>query len=77
MPGWEQEKKLGESAIIRLSLIHIYKAHAEPGSRSCMNVTFRTGSEELDAEFVKGAAARGLLNVKDVYKRQESIQMVV
>ena len=35
-----------------------------PGSRSCMNVTFRTGSEELDAEFVKGAAARGLLNVK-------------
>ena len=29
-----------------------------------MNVTFRTGSEELDAEFVKGAAARGLLNVK-------------
>lgn len=42
----------------------LYKAHAEPGSRSCMNVTFRTGSEELDAEFVKGAAARGLLNVK-------------
>ena len=42
----------------------LYKAHAEPGSRSCMNVTFRTGSEELDAEFVKGAAARGLLTVK-------------
>ena len=42
----------------------LYKAHAEPGSRSCMNVTFRTGSEELDAEFVKGAAARGLLNDK-------------
>ncbi len=42
----------------------LYKAHAEPGSRSMMNVTFRTGSEELDAEFVKGAAARGLLNVK-------------
>ena len=29
-----------------------------------MNVTFRTDSPELDAEFVKGAAARGLLNVK-------------
>ena len=29
-----------------------------------MNVTFRTGSEELDAEFCAGAAARGLLNVK-------------
>ena len=33
-------------------------------SRSMMNVTFRTGSEELDAEFCAGAAGRGLLNVK-------------
>ena len=29
-----------------------------------MNVTFRTPSPELDAEFIKGAAARGLVNVK-------------
>ena len=29
-----------------------------------MKVTFRTDSPELDAEFVKGAAARGLLNLK-------------
>lgn len=42
----------------------LYIAHARPGSRSDMNVTFRTPREELDAEFVKGAAARGLLNVK-------------
>ena len=42
----------------------LYKAHAERGSRSMMNVTFRTGSDELDAEFCKGAAKRGLLNVK-------------
>lgn len=42
----------------------LYKPHAEPGSRSMMNVTFRTGSEELDAEFCAGAAGRGLLNVK-------------
>ena len=42
----------------------LYTAHALPGSRSDMNVTFRTPSEELDAEFVRGAAARGLLNVK-------------
>ena len=42
----------------------LYKPHAERGSRSMMNVTFRTGDEALDAEFVKGAAARGLLNVK-------------
>jgi phosphoserine aminotransferase len=29
-----------------------------------MNVTFRTGSEELDAQFVKEATAAGFSNVK-------------
>ena len=42
----------------------LFIPHAEPGSRSDMNVTFRTGSDELDAEFVKGASEHGLLNVK-------------
>ena len=42
----------------------LFTAHAQPGSRSDMNVTFRTPSAELDAAFVKGAAARGLVNVK-------------
>ena len=42
----------------------LFKAHAKEGSRSGMNVSFRTGSAELDAEFIKGAAARGLLNLK-------------
>ena len=42
----------------------LFSAHALPGSRSDMNVTFRTPSKELDAEFVKGASARGLVNVK-------------
>lgn len=42
----------------------LFIPHAEHGSRSDMNITFRTGSDELDAEFVKGAAANGLLNVK-------------
>ena len=42
----------------------LYRPHAEPGSRSMMNVTFRTPSEELDAEFVAGAKARGLVNLK-------------
>ena len=41
-----------------------YIPHAEKGSRSDMNVTFRTASEELDAEFVKEATALGLANVK-------------
>lgn len=42
----------------------LYIVHARPGSRSDMNVTFRTGDEELDAQFIKGAAERGLVNVK-------------
>lgn len=42
----------------------LFTPHAQPGSRSEMNVTFRTPSEALDAEFVKGAPARGLLNIK-------------
>ena len=29
-----------------------------------MNITFRTGLEELDAKFVKEAAERGLVNLK-------------
>ena len=42
----------------------LYIPHAAAASRSDMNVTFRTGSDELDAQFVKGAAERGLLNLK-------------
>ena len=42
----------------------LFHANAAPGSRSDMNVTFRTGDEALDAAFVKGAAECGLLNVK-------------
>ncbi len=42
----------------------LFIAHAKRGSRSDMNVTFRTASPELDAEFIKGAASRGLVNVK-------------
>ncbi len=41
-----------------------YIPHADPSSRSDMNITFRTGSAETDAEFVKEAAARGLMNLK-------------
>lgn len=42
----------------------IFKAHALPGSRSFMNVTFSTGDKELDAEFIKGGAYIGLVNLK-------------
>ena len=42
----------------------LFKAHAQADSRSYMNVTFRTGDDGLDAEFIKGASERGLLNLK-------------
>ena len=37
---------------------------AEKGSRSGMNVTFRTGDEALDAKFVAEAAQAGFVNLK-------------
>ncbi len=41
-----------------------YRGHAEPGSRSLMNVTFRLASEELEALFLKEAGAGGLVELK-------------
>lgn len=41
-----------------------YRAHAQPGSRSRMNVTFRLPSEELEKTFAKEAAAAGLDGLK-------------
>jgi phosphoserine aminotransferase len=42
----------------------VYRGHADVGSRSLMNVTFRLPSEELDAAFVAGAAREGLAELK-------------
>ena len=42
----------------------LFKAHARRDSRSFMNVTFRTGDADKDADFCKAAAAAGFLNVK-------------
>lgn len=41
-----------------------YRAHALPGSRSRMNVTFRLPSEELEKAFAKEATAAGLDGLK-------------
>jgi phosphoserine aminotransferase len=41
-----------------------YDAHAGEGSRSLMNVTFRTPSPELDAKFVKESEAAGFSGLK-------------
>ena len=41
-----------------------WTGHAQPGSRSQMNVTFRCPSPELDARFVSEATAAGLVGLK-------------
>lgn len=41
-----------------------YKPHAEPESRSLMNVTFRLPSEELEEKFIKEAKAAGMDGLK-------------
>ena len=41
-----------------------YRAHAQPGSRSRMNVTFRLPSEDLEKAFAKAATAAGLDGLK-------------
>lgn len=63
--GMEQIKR--ERAAILYDYLDnstFYKACANAEDRSDMNVTFRTASDELDAEFVKQATANGLLNLK-------------
>jgi len=42
----------------------LFRGCAEKHARSVMNVTFRTGDDKLDADFVKGAEARGLMHLK-------------
>jgi phosphoserine aminotransferase len=41
-----------------------YRGHAEAGSRSRMNVTFRLPSEDLEQQFVKESTAAGLDGLK-------------
>lgn len=61
-----EQRRLERAGLIYdfLDNSRLFTARAQEGSRSFMNVTFRTPSAELDAAFVKGAAARGLLNLK-------------
>jgi len=42
----------------------MFSGTAEAAARSDMNITFNTGSEELDAKFVKEATAAGFDNLK-------------
>lgn len=42
----------------------LFRGTAEKDARSLMNVTFVTGSDELDSKFVKQATAEGFVNLK-------------
>ena len=42
----------------------LFTCAAEKGSRSDMNVTFRSASEEMDAKFIAEATAAGFVNLK-------------
>ncbi|MCC8356921.1 MAG: 3-phosphoserine/phosphohydroxythreonine transaminase, partial [Oscillospiraceae bacterium] len=42
----------------------LYKPCARVDSRSDMNITFRTGDADLDAQFAKEGQVRGLMNLK-------------
>ena len=63
--GMEKLKK-EKSAVLYdyLDSSSLFRACAERGSRSDMNVTFTTGDQDLDLRFSKDAAAAGFLNVK-------------
>lgn len=66
--GLEAVQKMNEekAAILYdyLDSTDFYIAAAEKGSRSMMNVTFRTADPELDAKFVKESIAAGMSNLK-------------
>ena len=57
---WTRANMLYET----LESSRLFQLHGEKGSRSGMNVTFRTGDEALDAKFVQEAAAAGFVNLK-------------
>jgi phosphoserine aminotransferase len=41
-----------------------YRGHAQPGSRSVMNIPFHLPSEELEKKFVKESTEQGLIGLK-------------
>ena len=65
LSAMEERKKLRAGLLYDyLDESRLFIPHAQKGSRSDMNVTFRTGDPALDEEFVKGAASQGLLNLR-------------
>ena len=65
VPGMEAIKhKKAQMLYDVLDRSKLFTCAAEAGSRSDMNVTFRSVSEELNDKFVQEAAAAGFTNLK-------------
>lgn len=66
--GLEKMKELNEKKAAALYDLldgsKLFHGTARKDSRSLMNVTFRTGSDEIDAAFVKEAEQRGIVSIK-------------
>ena len=66
--GLEEMRKINEKKARLLydciDSSKLFKCAIDKDSRSIMNVRFSTGSEELDAKFVKESAAAGMSNLK-------------
>jgi phosphoserine aminotransferase len=66
--GLEGMQKINESKASKLyaaiDASNFYKGTAVPEQRSPMNVTFRLPTEELEAQFVKEAAKKGMTSLK-------------
>ncbi len=63
--GMEQRKKARAGILYEtLDQSRLFTCAAKPGSRSDMNVTFRSASTELDAKFVAEATEQGLASLK-------------
>jgi phosphoserine aminotransferase len=63
----EVKRRNEEKAKILYDVIdstHFYSGHAQPNSRSLMNVTFRLASEDLEKQFVSEATKAGLDGLK-------------
>lgn len=66
--GLEERKRINEAkaAVLYdyLDQSKLFKGTVVPKDRSLMNVPFVTGSDELNAEFIKGCTENGFINIK-------------
>ena len=65
IPGMEKIKHAKAQMLYDvIDSSRLFTCAAQAGSRSDMNVTFRTASEEMDAKFVKESVEAGFTNLK-------------